>query len=88
MEITGDTIVLESGKEIYANNGIIGIDSGFNLYSGYDGMILDHEWYDPSIGDDLTPEEVVEIADFIICKFESLKQKMLNNKNISTVEGK
>jgi hypothetical protein len=88
MKTTGDTIVLDSGKEIYANNGVIGIDSDFNLYSGSDGVILDHKWYDPSIGNDLTPEEVVEIADFIICKFERLKQKMLNNKNISTVEDK
>ena len=52
-----DGYVLSTGKEFYANNGIIGIREGSCLFDGSDGSIDEKK---------LTSEEMVEIADYMI----------------------
>lgn len=67
MENYGDKYVLSSGREFYANLGILGIDPRGDVSQGYDGGLrLD------SVGmeDDFTPEERREIADFAMAAWE------------------
>lgn len=67
MENYGDKYVLSSGREFYANLGILGIDPRGDVSEGYDGGLY------PERGggaDDFTPEERREIADFAIAAWE------------------
>lgn len=49
-------IVFSSGKEVYANNGIVGVSPSGNLSEGYDGGIDE---------DRLTKEEWEELCDYM-----------------------
>jgi hypothetical protein len=61
----GDSWILEcSGKEIYANRGIFGINQDLHLYEGYDGG-----WN----RNDFTKEEQNELADYAISLWQQLK---------------
>jgi len=62
MKIEGERLIFSTGKELYPNNGIIGLSPKLEVYEGYDGPI----WY-PEIGefDDtqtLTPLELIELG--------------------------
>ena len=63
-----DTYVLDSGREIYANCGIIGLtadaDELDTIYDGYDGSIFHHRYW--GAGGDLTDAERREIAMFMV----------------------
>lgn len=52
-----------SGREFYANNGIIGIDARLQISEGYDGMI---SIFDEEDHDAITKEEATELANFMI----------------------
>lgn len=55
-----DTIILSTGRTMYANCGIIGIDPELNVSQGYDGQLF-------RFGENsLTPEERREISDYMI----------------------
>lgn len=66
MNINNDTITFETtGKEIYANCGIVGISPSGSLSEGYDGGV-DVE--------SLTIEEKIELADYMISLWTKFKQ--------------
>lgn len=64
MKRSGDTIILSSGKILMANCGVIGLDAYGQVFSGYDDNI-DTE--------DLTPQERIELADYMISEWEAFK---------------
>jgi hypothetical protein len=69
MKWTGrDDFVLEvSGREFYANNGIIGMAPSADYVSeGYDGGI--------GKAGDFTAEERAELADYMIARWQAFKE--------------
>jgi len=65
-----DHLVFENGKEIYAHNGIIGIDEELTISEGYDGGIEEM---------DLTGNEKVELADYAIALWEKYRSSEFKN---------
>lgn len=59
-----DGFVLSSGRHIYANNGIIGLNSNAETYGGYDGLLED-------IFNPFTREERAELAEHMIRKWQA-----------------
>jgi hypothetical protein len=80
MEIKGDAITFSSGRQAYANCGIVGINSALELHQGYDGTIdfpvpewwrTDHpEWINEKT---LTADDMRELADFMIDLWSKFK---------------
>jgi len=70
-----DKYELNSGKEVYANNGIIGLDPTLERISeGYDGGVC-------HIGSSAyTKEETLEIVDYMIELWILLKEKIMKEK--------
>jgi hypothetical protein len=66
MKIDGDRVIFSSGREKYANNGIIGLSPDMEVTEGYDGGFHQpHEdWMDDNSS--LTREEQIELADYMI----------------------
>lgn len=65
--LEGDEYELSTGKQFYANKGIIGIENSLIISHGYDGGINE---------DDFTQQEKAEIADYMIdlwTKFKEVK---------------
>jgi hypothetical protein len=69
MRIDGDTVKFRSGKEEYANCGIIGLSPDGSAAGGYDGGF---PGYDDS---ELTKEERVELAEYMIVKWKLFAAK-------------
>ena len=65
--IDNDSYILNTGKKIYANKGLISIDNEGNIYEGYDGE-LDIKEYNL-----FTKQERREIAKFMINKWKRYK---------------
>lgn len=55
MKIDKDTLIFSTGKETYANLGIVGLGNG-HLSSGYDD----------GLGGELTDDEIKELAAYMI----------------------
>jgi hypothetical protein len=72
-----DTIVLPSGKSIYANCGYIGISKDLSLSTGYDDQIWIQRDYGDSSFDVLTVAEIIELCDYAIGRWAALKAKMI-----------
>lgn len=73
-----DKYLMESGREFYANNGLIGLcpesldKDDWIPSEGYDGHIFEAR--------EFTKEERVEMADFMIKQWELWKVATLNDK--------
>ena len=86
MIATEDGYQLSSGRKIYANKGIIGIDPDWGVFEGYDGYIdeakLGYAWldYDPAIGGRLpfTQAEALELADFMLRRWQEYRDMWAN----------
>jgi hypothetical protein len=64
-----DTYVLSSGREFYANRGILGIaPREGELYEGYDGGV-----YIDEPGEEWTADEKRELADYMIALWSQWK---------------
>jgi hypothetical protein len=62
---------LKSGREVYANQGIFGLEEkadGFSVTQGYDGNVRwpVPDWDDSDPERDLTADDMREIADMMI----------------------
>jgi len=67
MKINGDTVTFETtGRDEYANHGIIGIAGGM-VYGGYDAELIHPRR--------LTAEERNELADFMVAQWERFRQE-------------
>lgn len=86
MKIYGDRITLSTGREIYACLGTVGlreVDGKIELTEGFDGKLhSDLEWYtdeekaqldEEDRLDFLTPQERVEIADYMIARWQEFR---------------
>jgi hypothetical protein len=61
---------LSTGRKIYANGGIVGINTELEVYEGYDGIVREFT-------ERLTPEEQDEFCDFMIALWQERKSKHL-----------
>ena len=59
----GDTMVLSSGRSVYANCGIVGIDPDGNVSEGYDGGLA------PDGEGDFTEDERRELAAYMVSRW-------------------
>jgi hypothetical protein len=69
-----DNLVLKSGREIYANQGIFGIDADLCVSTGYDNGV---EW--PADSDDpdaLTADDMREIADLMLDRWTRFRASL------------
>lgn len=70
MKIEKDSIIFNSGKERYANFGIIGISPRGGVFGGYD----DSFWYSEcDESEELTTEERIELAKYMILEWQKFK---------------
>lgn len=66
-------ICFSTGKDIHANNGIIGITKDLSVWEGYDGVIYDEDDYET----ELSRQEKVELADLMISLWKEFKKQAL-----------
>ena len=68
LRLKHDGFVLDSGREVYANNGIVGMDPNGNVFEGYDGVIeyIDPDEYAEFNRPRFTPEERKELAGHMV----------------------
>lgn len=75
-----DKLTLSTGKQFYANRGIIGIDKDLDVSEGYDGGIeILRDDQEPFYSDGLEPKEVVELCDFMIKRWGALRQLAIDS---------
>jgi hypothetical protein len=74
MEIKGHVVVFSSGRTRYSHCGIIGIDSKMAVYEGYDGRFW-HADDVPIEENDLSAEDLAEMADYMIHLWENFKRE-------------
>lgn len=73
MTNSDDGFVLSSGREVYANGGIVGLTvfdayEGLDTFYGYDGGLSLDNW---------TPAERVELADHMIARWQAFRVAIL-----------
>lgn len=77
MKIIDDSVIFEcTGRELYANGGVIGLSPTFAVTEGWDGGFWSFEsqiFAEPE--DILSPEELSELADFMIQQWTNFKIK-------------
>ena len=74
MEINGNTITLLNGTKLYANGGIIGLSPEGELFEGYDDSLVTYGAVD------LTDDELMEIADYMVASWEKVIIDAINRK--------
>lgn len=74
MRVKNDDVIFSTRKTVYANNGIIGLSEpskdGWHISEGYDGGIYVNE---------LTKEERIELADYMIGLWQRMTKPMSFN---------
>ena len=80
-----DDITFTSGRELYANNRIVGIDDDGYLFQGYDGGIPypDTNGYDVQF----SPEDMRELADLMIMRWQRFKDSIEERSKLDYWEG-
>jgi hypothetical protein len=74
MKIEGDKVIFDSGRERYAHCGIIGLSPELSVSEGYDGGFwheAEKSWRD----DTLTPEELLDLALYMIGQWQEFLRK-------------
>lgn len=64
MTRNGDTLTLSTGRKVYANCGIVGINDKLSTSEGYDGDLPTRDEFDPE--SDWAADERRELADYMI----------------------
>ena len=83
--MSGSEIILSSGRKIYANQNIVGIDDQGELFEGYDGTIswpsLDYQEAALRAQHDgdwqLTSDDMRELCDIMIARWQKYKGSIL-----------
>lgn len=79
MQIDNDTLIFSSGRRVYANCGIIGLDPKLEISTGYDdGISYEGTW------DDLLPADLLELANFMIDQWSQVRQFALAKQNTAS----
>lgn len=83
MRTTDSTLIFSTGKKVYANNCIVGIDQHLCTYEWYDGKLYppvdDYEsveFVDHDEDDMLTGEERRELADHMIGLWQKFRDRI------------
>lgn len=82
MIIDGDSVIFDSGRKLYANNGIVGLSAKDDVvYEGYDGPLsagfnADTNELEPG----LSQMEIDEICEYMIGLWEKLLDKYGSGK--------
>jgi hypothetical protein len=82
MKVEGDTVTFSSGKTRYAHAGIIGLGDGVEVSEGYDGGLwcnYENEYRD----DPLSKEDLQELADFMIERWQAWRATVSASPDIS-----
>ena len=84
MRIEGKKIIFSTGKIKYANNGIVGLSGAslitneWDIFDGYDGILFNgdphYNDYVEKDDDDLTNDELVELADYMVDLWKKFKE--------------
>ena len=76
MRIEGNHLIFESGKEVYAYRGIVGLWPGGSISGGYDHAI-DKGWntVTEELEDVLSPEDKRELARYMIEKWSQFLEE-------------
>ena len=78
-----DKFILSTGKKIFANAGIIGLEklegNEWAITDGYDGNIDYPTWNEEEEPRNLTKEERIEVTDYMITLWECFKKDLLKN---------
>jgi hypothetical protein len=61
-----DHIVLSTGRRVYANNGILGLNEDLSLHHGYDGYVVEDSENDRDVVEQLTTCERMEISRYMV----------------------
>ncbi len=76
-----DIFILSTGKEINANHGLISLEELENnewaIMEGYDGSIDYPTWNEEDEPRNLTREERIEVADYMIALWERFKKEIV-----------
>ncbi len=87
MKIEGDIVTFSTGKKVDVNCGIIGLSPDLDVSAGYD-----NGWFnaDPFYWDDdkanpqssryLTPDEQIELADYMVQQWLRFKERAIAEK--------
>jgi hypothetical protein len=71
IDADNDEIIFDSGRRVYANNGIVGLAPDLMVSEGYDGGIDDDRW---------TAAERAELADMMIDLWTQYRKKKENSE--------
>jgi hypothetical protein len=76
MKYQNSRYVMSTGREIYANQGIIGLSPDLHLSGGYDQGIEwpSGDWLEPE--DRLTAEDMLELADEMISRWQRFRDSI------------
>ena len=74
MRIEGDKVIFSTGKTRYANCGIIGLSPRMDISEGYDGG-----FYNGPGDEELTKDELIEIADYMVEQWKKFKSYINQN---------
>jgi hypothetical protein len=73
-DVKDSTYTLTTGRRVYANRGILGIDEHGHVSEGYDGGVeLERDWDDTF--QPWTPAERAELADEMIRRWSRFKSR-------------
>lgn len=77
MKIENDKVIFSTGKEKYANCGIIGLSPEMTISEGYDGGFHSQResWMDDEDFDGLTKAEQIELAEYMIAAWMKFKER-------------
>ncbi len=84
MKIEGDEVIFSTGKNKYANCGIIGLTPKGHVTEGFDGGFYDSDfphalWEEEP---ELTLAECVELADFMIERWMDVRLKYIEQQKM------
>lgn len=70
----GDRLMLASGRQFYANSGILGLSDKLAITEGYDGGVREDRHRDADVDEDVdmpfTVEERAEIAAYMVALWQ------------------
>ena len=81
MKIVKDSVIFSTGKELYANCGVIGISPKLEISKGWDGGFFNPRSYVNLDDYTLTPVERIELADYMIARWKEFKKEALNEQH-------
>lgn len=77
MQIQGSEVLFSTGKEMYANAGVIGIGPDLDVSGGWDQGFCSQDGYCEEYDESLTRKERIELAEYMIGLWIEFKKAAL-----------